>query len=88
MRTSNNIRNRSIAIVGEGPAGAVAALLLAREGAHVTVRPREDVDAASTVEGLVAGEHVPGLVEPRGHMPDSSERVSRRVAARATPARG
>ena len=51
------IRNRSVIIAGGGPAGAVTALLLAREGAHVTVLER-DAPSASLGAGL--------LLQPNG----------------------
>ena len=37
---SNPTPDRSVVVAGAGPAGAVAALLLARSGAHVTVLER------------------------------------------------
>ena len=40
MSTPTHISDRSVVIAGAGPAGAVAALLLARSGAHVTVLER------------------------------------------------
>ena len=44
--TPTSITNRSVVIAGAGPAGAVAALLLARNGAHVTVLERSAPSSA------------------------------------------